>query len=224
MGDQVPGQYYLSTICIAGHLFSEDWQFWGDALLPIQGWLGLLNKERLSSHRQARWFFGPRKMGGQVPGQVLFEHQVLCVALPGAILNQSKKWWPWHATYGKVVAEIHVHTELSYFTPSACMQMFKSYPKHAELLSTEFCWHIIGVLGTALWNLTSVSCFCTICWVNLLLVSKLRERNHIWHATNVILKQLRSCMEDILFNPKWGPIIQIKCLYWSAGCKNLYIS
>ena len=118
----------------------------------------LLNKERLSCHRQARWFFGPRKMGGQVPGQVLFEHQVLCVALPGAILNQSKKWWPWHATYGKVVAEIHVHTELSYFTPSASMQMFKSYPKHAELLSTEFCWHIIGVLGTALWNLTSVSC------------------------------------------------------------------
>ena len=27
MGDQVPGQYYLSTICIACHLFSEDWQF-----------------------------------------------------------------------------------------------------------------------------------------------------------------------------------------------------
>ena len=123
------------------------------------GWPAEQREIILSSSGEA--VFSGREMGGQIPGQVLFEHQVLCVSPHLRLFSTrgrhrcftSLKYVDHSTLHRKkfgYVAKPPIHNELIQLKQIQC-KIGKSHPKFAELLlSNEFCWLIIGFLGTAL--------------------------------------------------------------------------
>ena len=83
--------------------------FWGKLIVANSRLADLLNKARLSCHRQARWFLVPGKWEARSRGKFYSSTRSFVSRCreqsstpPELVFHQSKKCWPWHARCGNV--------------------------------------------------------------------------------------------------------------------------